>query len=95
MVAPDASFPGSDTQDVHDGLGHPGSGQTSAEIRHEGAKHRERQSAGLEGVGASSGAVKGDTRPTQRALGKEEGTAAGTRSTKGTIGAEDMTPSSA
>ncbi|KAK2756732.1 hypothetical protein FQN54_005178 [Arachnomyces sp. PD_36] len=86
---------GADSRDVHKGLGHPGSGQTSSEIRHEGASHRTRQSAGLEGVGASGGAVSGETRPSQRALDKEEGAAAGTRSTKGAVGAEEMTPNSA
>jgi hypothetical protein len=93
----DASGIGATSQDVHTGLGHPGQGQTSAELRHEGASHRTRQSAGLEGVGASSGSgiVSGETRPSQRALDKEEGIKAGTRSTKGAVAAEDMNPSSA
>ncbi|KAH7358718.1 hypothetical protein B0T11DRAFT_340963 [Plectosphaerella cucumerina] len=39
---------GATSADVHQGLGHPGSGQTSQEL-HDGSKRR----AGLEGVGAN------------------------------------------
>ena len=48
-----ATLGGADSRDVHRGLGHPGSGQTSAEIRHDGEHHRKRAGAGLEGVGSS------------------------------------------
>ena len=88
---------GSDSRDVHTGLGHPGQGQTSTELRHEGAHGRTRQSAGLEGVGATdkSATVSGRTRASQRALEKEEGNLAGTRGDKGALGAEEREPTSA
>jgi hypothetical protein len=44
---------GTDSRAVHTGLGHPGQGQTSAEIRHDAHRHRKHGGAGLEGVGAS------------------------------------------
>lgn len=45
---------GSTSADVHTGLGHPGQGQTSAEIRHDGEKGRKNPGKGLQGVGAST-----------------------------------------
>lgn len=48
-------MPGATSGDVHTGIGHPGSGQTSSEIRHEGKPKRERDATGLEGTGASGG----------------------------------------
>ena len=48
------SLPGATSADVHTGLGHPGSGQTSAEIRHDGEKGRKNPGRGLQGVGAST-----------------------------------------
>ena len=47
------AVPGATSADVHTGLGHPGSGQTSNELRHDGGKHRNADGAGLQGVGAS------------------------------------------
>ena len=47
---------GSTSADVHTGLGHPGSGQTSSELRHDGEHHRKNaggHGGGLAGVGAS------------------------------------------
>ena len=69
---------------MHTGLGHPGQGQTSNELRHEGAK----QGGGLAGRGASGVAssnqmVDKDTQPKERALEKEDGQFAGTRGDKG------------
>jgi len=46
---------GTDSAAVHTGLGHPGAGQSSAELRHDGKHHRKREGAGLEGVGAQGG----------------------------------------
>lgn len=51
----ESTLGGADSRDVHQGLGHPGAGQTSAELRHDGEHHRKRAGAGLEGVGATSG----------------------------------------
>lgn len=51
--APSASdtIGGATSADVSTGLGHPGSGQTSRELRHDGGKT---QGSGLEGVGATA-----------------------------------------
>ncbi|KAE8151721.1 hypothetical protein BDV25DRAFT_128527 [Aspergillus avenaceus] len=40
---------GATSQDVHTGLGHPGAGQTSAELHHDGQSHRKNPGSGLEG----------------------------------------------
>lgn len=45
---------GSTSADVHQGLGHPGQGQSSAEIRHDGQSKRNNPGASLQGVGAST-----------------------------------------
>ena len=73
---------------MHTGLGHPGQGQTSSELRHEGAHTSTKQGGGLAGRGASGVAssnqmVDKDTQPKERALEKEEGQFAGTRGNKG------------
>ncbi|KAJ9606928.1 hypothetical protein H2200_008939 [Cladophialophora chaetospira] len=49
------SLPGATSKDVHTGLGHPGQGQTSNELRHEGKHTSKKQTSGLEGAGASGG----------------------------------------
>ncbi|KAI0777263.1 hypothetical protein BD413DRAFT_638962 [Trametes elegans] len=46
---------GATSKDVNDGLGHPGQGQTSAELHHDGSAHRKRQLRGTEQFG--SGAI--------------------------------------
>ena len=79
---------GATSGDVHTGLGHPGQGQTSSELRHEGAHTSTKQGGGLAGRGASGVAssnqmVDKDTQPKERALEKEEGQLAGTRGNKG------------
>lgn len=70
---------------MHTGLGHPGQGQTSSELRHE-RNNPGGHGAGLAGVGASaaSGNQMADerTQPEQRGYEKEEGQYAGTRSSK-------------
>lgn len=43
---------GATSQDVHDGLGHPGSGQTRAERDHEGQHHRKRNAIPLDAYGS-------------------------------------------
>ena len=42
---------GATSADVHQGLGHPGQGQTSAELHHDGKSHRKRQMRGTEQFG--------------------------------------------
>jgi hypothetical protein len=44
-------MPGATSASVHTGLGHPGQGQTSNELRHDGKHTSSREAAGLEGVG--------------------------------------------
>ncbi|KAL6720597.1 hypothetical protein ACLMJK_002521 [Lecanora helva] len=76
---------GATSGDVHTGLGHPGSGQSSRELRHE-RDNPGGSGAGLAGVGASaaSGNQMVDERmqPEQRGIEKEGGQYADTRSSK-------------
>jgi len=46
---------GATSADVHTGLGHPGAGQSSAEIHHDGQSHRKNPGQSLEGTGATAG----------------------------------------
>ncbi|OCL14342.1 hypothetical protein AOQ84DRAFT_351555 [Glonium stellatum] len=46
---------GADSGSVNTGLGHPGQGQTSQELRHDGSKGGAKQAHGLVGVGATVG----------------------------------------
>jgi hypothetical protein len=85
---------GSTSQDVHTGLGHPGSGQTSSELRHDGQSHRKHGGGGLEGVGASRLPAYERDLPDQRGLEREQARG-GQHGNKGTLGAEDIQPESA
>ena len=91
---PAATLTGATSKDVHTGLGHPGSGQTSTEIRHEGAHGRKKQSAGLEGVGAFREDKFERNLPDQRGIEREQN-ASGHRGNKGVLGAENIQPESA
>lgn len=90
----ESTLQGATSQDVHKGLGHPGSGQTSTEIRHDGEHHRKRQGHGLEGVGAYREDKFERYLPDQRGLEKEQNVS-GQRGNKGELAAEDLPPSSA
>ena len=72
---------------MHTGLGHPGQGQTSTELRHDGQHTSKKHGGGLAGVGASVGSgnqmVDTDTQPKERGIEKEEGVLAGKRGDKG------------
>ncbi|KAL8243648.1 hypothetical protein R6Q59_009906 [Mikania micrantha] len=48
-------FPGATSGDVHQGIGKPVSGQSSAEMDHDGKSHRARDKTGLEATGATGG----------------------------------------
>lgn len=50
-----STLPCATSADVHKGLGHPGQGQTSTELRHEGAHTSTKQTSGPEGAGAQGG----------------------------------------
>ncbi|KIX02330.1 uncharacterized protein Z518_08271 [Rhinocladiella mackenziei CBS 650.93] len=52
---PQSTLPSATSADVHTGLGHPGQGQTSTELRHEGQHTRKKAPSGLEGAGARGG----------------------------------------
>jgi hypothetical protein len=52
---PLSTLPGATSADVHTGLGHPGQGQTSTELRHEGHHTRKKATSGPEGAGATGG----------------------------------------
>lgn len=45
---------GATSGDVHTGLGHPGAGQTSKELRHDGMQTSKNPGKSLEGVGAAT-----------------------------------------
>ncbi|OJJ45820.1 hypothetical protein ASPZODRAFT_68587 [Penicilliopsis zonata CBS 506.65] len=63
---------GATSQDVHRGLGHPGSGMTNTEIRHDGQHGRKHQSHSLEGVGATREDKYERALPDQRGIEREE-----------------------
>ncbi|RAL16986.1 uncharacterized protein BO97DRAFT_467501 [Aspergillus homomorphus CBS 101889] len=85
---------GATSQDVHTGLGHPGSGQSSTELRHDGQSGRKGQTAGLEQVGANASDKFERDMPSQRALDREDARP-GQRGDKGALAAEDRQPASA
>ncbi|KAJ5991723.1 hypothetical protein N7451_007447 [Penicillium sp. IBT 35674x] len=86
---------GATSQDVHTGLGKPLQGQTGVELAHDGEHGRKKQSAGLEGVGATP-QNRGIERqlPNQRGIEREEAQS-GTRGNKADRAAEDMLPEGA
>ena len=71
---------------MHTGLGHPGQGQTSSELR-QGTEGTSKKEAGGQtfSSGAPSGNLMADEReqPSQRGLEKEGGDLAGTKGDKG------------
>ncbi|KAB8074234.1 hypothetical protein BDV29DRAFT_156836 [Aspergillus leporis] len=85
---------GATSQDVHTGLGHPGGGQTSAELRHDGQGHRKNPGGGLESVGASQEPRFERGIPSQRGLERDEAQR-GQRGDKGALAAEERQPESA
>jgi len=52
---PLSTMPGATSADVHTGLGHPGQGQTSTEIRKDGKHTSSKAPSGPEGAGAPGG----------------------------------------
>ena len=68
MLDPDASalpprasdtLNGPTSADLHAGLGHPGSGMTSAELRHDGKSHRKREGGNVQQYGRQGGDLDG------------------------------------
>lgn len=95
-TSPADTLTGATSQDVHTGLGKPLQGQTNVELAHDGAHGRKKQTAGLEGVGATRG-DHGLERQfvNQRGLEREEAANSGTRGNKADRAAEDMQPEGA
>lgn len=88
---------GSTSADVDQGFGKPLQDQTDTELRHDGKHGRKKESAGLEGVGASM-QDHGIERqfPNQRGPVKEEAVSSGTRGNKAArAAAEEVKPGSA
>ena len=54
--------------DVHKGLGHPGSGQTSSELRNEGQSTSKRDRTGLDGMASGGSGMRDDGSHASRAL---------------------------
>ncbi|KAE8164912.1 hypothetical protein BDV40DRAFT_298003 [Aspergillus tamarii] len=90
----DQSLQGATSKDMHTGLGQPGGGQTSAELRHDGQQHRKNPGGGLEGVGASKEPRTERQIPGLRGLERDEAQG-GQRGDKGALAAEDRQPESA
>lgn len=65
---------GSTSADVHKGLGHPGQGQSSAEVRHGGQRAGKKEGHGLAAVSSATTQHAADPRydETQRGLDKDE-----------------------
>ena len=86
---------GATSQDVHTGFGKPLQGQTGVELAHDGEHGRKKQSAGLEGVGASLQDHGIERKfPNQRGIEREEAQN-GTRGNKADRAAENMMPEGA
>ncbi|KXH26164.1 hypothetical protein CSIM01_11434 [Colletotrichum simmondsii] len=85
-------FPGATSGDVHTGLGKPVQGQTSAELHGANVGRRDKESAGLEGVGASG---KDNFRERRLDVGQEPDTRGKTTNASNVLGAEERLPVSA
>lgn len=83
-----STIPGATSGDVHQGMGHPGSGMTSSEM-HGGKGKKER--SGLEGVGAS---LTDPARERRFDVGVEPGER-GKTNPENMVGAEERLPTSA
>ncbi|KAJ5100077.1 hypothetical protein N7532_007078 [Penicillium argentinense] len=90
-TSPADTLIGATSADVNTGFGKPLQGQSGVELAHDGQHGRKKQSAGLEGVGASR-EDKGVERtfPSQRGLEKEGGAHAGTRGNKANRSVQDV-----
>lgn len=93
-----STLPGATSADVHTGLGHPGQGQTSNELRHEGGHTSSKQTSGLEGVGAEGGSglhgdgMNAEFRRLQQDANHPSGPAAGRAHNVSLDGAESKMP---
>lgn len=90
-------MPGATSADVHQGYGHPGQGQTSQELRHEGAHGRKKDPPGLDGRDLGGSGLVGEESTEARRLQKDhEGGPIVEREHNVSLeGAEDKLPTSA
>ena len=92
------TLPGATSADVHTGLGHPGQGQTSTELRNEGKHTSSKNSSGTEGAGATggSGLHAGDMSSEFRKLQRDDQQSGPTSGHNVSLdGAEDKQPQTA
>jgi hypothetical protein len=94
-----STLQGADSADVHTGLGHPGQGQTSSELRHDGQNSGKKQSTGLaglsSGVGQGGGVVTGHDPQFAGQRNLEEDVPAGERGNTGGPAAQERLPEGA
>ncbi|KAF2194897.1 hypothetical protein K469DRAFT_650895 [Zopfia rhizophila CBS 207.26] len=93
-----STLQGANSADVHTGLGHPGQGQTSVEVRHDGQHGRKKEGLGLPGLteaGNKGDPVKGKDPQFAGQRNLEEDVPAGQRGTLGGQPAEERVPESA
>lgn len=63
---------GATSADVHDGLGHPGQGMSSKELRHDGQPGRKRQEKGVEQFGQGMAGESGGGNGSRKLDGASE-----------------------
>ncbi|GKT45885.1 uncharacterized protein ColSpa_06066 [Colletotrichum spaethianum] len=85
-------FPGATSADVHTGLGKPMQGQTSRELHGAHPGNRKKESAGLEGLGASG---KDNFRERRLDVDQEPDSRGKTKNASAVPGAEERLPASA
>ncbi|KAG9547612.1 hypothetical protein KCU97_g20679, partial [Aureobasidium melanogenum] len=87
---------GATSQQVHTGLGHPGQGQTSAELHHDGQSHRKNPGTGLDGLQSGAQGKTVDSRLPEHAFQRNLESDKAIGGTRSDIpNAEDRIPDSA
>jgi len=93
------TLPGATSKDVHTGLGHPGQGQTSTELRKDGGHTSSKKTSGPEGAGATGGSGlhgSGDMDAEHKRLQSDKTSSGPTTGHNVSLdGAEDKQPESA
>jgi hypothetical protein len=89
---------GATSGDVHTGMGHPGQGETSTEVRHDGPHTRKREGAGLDGLAQGGSGLRDEGNVEARRLARDttdHGTINAREHNVSLEGAEDKLPTSA
>lgn len=92
------TIPGATSADVYTGLGHPGQGQTSSELRHDGQHTAKKQRMGLTGLAQradTNDKVTGRDPAFANQRNLEEDVPSGKRGNVGGLSAQEMEPESA